>query len=241
MAQHEPSTTQLDTTVTLPRIKVCGVTRAGDIDFLCKFGVNAVGLNLVPSSKRFLDLDRANDLAKRCKDLGLSTVAVLMDPTEREFMDVSNAFAWDFIQLHGMEEPELTEGCPSNAIIKAVSWSGRREELDLVLRWSQFFSGRSKTQATLAGFLVDAFAPGQGGGTGQTARWDLLCPRPQAFGNWPIMLAGGLTSDNVRSAIQATHCDAVDTASGVELSAGIKCKEKVKRFADEARLGFAST
>lgn len=232
----------------LPKIKVCGVTRAEDFAFLKAGNVDAVGLNLVQTSKRFLSLDVAIDLAARAAELGLATVAVVMDLTSSQLQSVARAFRWDFIQLHGQESPQLAEACNGIAIIKAVSWSGRVDEERLVLDWSTHFGGsvaspkncEADGRRRLAGFLLDAYAPGQGGGTGQKARWDLVYPRPALLENWPIMLAGGLNADNVLAAIKATHCDGVDTASGVELQPGIKSEQLVRSFASAAQAGFAS-
>jgi phosphoribosylanthranilate isomerase len=232
----------------LPRTKVCGVTRADDLAFLKAASVEAVGLNLVQSSKRFLSLEMATDLAAQAAELGLVTVAVVMDPPNSQLKSVARAFSWDFIQLHGHESPQLVEACEGIAIIKAVSWSGRADEERLVLDWSNHFGGSAASLKNcrpdgghqLAGFLLDAYAPGQGGGTGQKARWDLVYPRPTLLENWPIMLAGGLNADNVLAAIQATHCDAVDTASGVEFQPGIKSEQLVHGFAAAARTAFAT-
>jgi phosphoribosylanthranilate isomerase len=232
----------------LPRTKVCGITRESDLEYLNASGVEAVGLNLVPSSKRFLGLDSAIRLAARAAELELETVAVVMNPTPSQLELIVKAFSWSLIQFHGHETPAMAEACGGIAIIKAVSWSGRPEEQAIVDNWSKQFGGslESKENATsngcfkLAGFLLDAYAPGQSGGTGQKARWDLIYPRPKSLQNWPVMLAGGLTADNVFAAVQATRCEGVDVASGVESSPGIKSAELVQRFAAAANQGFAS-
>lgn len=92
-------------------------------------------------------------------------------------------------------------------------------------------------QAQLAAFLVDAHAPGVGGGTGRLADWQRLSPSPPELAA-PIILAGGLKPDNVAAGIAATRCFGVDTASGVEESPGIKSAELMKRFAENARRAF---
>lgn len=230
----------------LPQTKVCGITRASDLRNLSANGVDAVGLNLVPSSKRHVSLAKATELAVQARELGLTTVAVVMDPTKAALLEICKAFAWDFVQLHGTEKPAIADACGDIAIIKASGWSGRPDEELLLKNWSQAFWADRNTpegsvgKKTLAGFLLDAYAPNQGGGTGQLARWDLIYPRTGVLQGWPIMLAGGLTADNVAAAIQATRCDGVDTASGVESAPGIKSADKVRRYAAEAQLGFDS-
>ncbi len=203
------------------RIKVCGVKRAADLTWMAAAGVDAVGLNFVRTSVRSLKLDQGRELLKQAKQAGLTTVAVLMNPTTDDLRKFAETMPVDFIQLHGEEDPSILDQTPELAVIKAVAWSGRREEKQLARRWIE---SQAAARGQLRAFLVDAFAPGVGGGTGRTARWDLLVPRPTCFGDLPILLAGGLKAENVAEAILTTRCTGVDTASGVESSPG--CKEE---------------
>ncbi|MBX3422369.1 MAG: phosphoribosylanthranilate isomerase [Pirellulaceae bacterium] len=219
---------------------------------LAAAGVDTVGFNLVPISQRRVDVARAAKLVARAHELGLTTVAVVMDPGPAELTEALNAAPWDYVQLHGRESPDISAYCPRVAIIKAISWSGRTEEIELAAAWSKRFgkpnlaaggAGESRSlgwPGSLAGFLVDAYAPGVGGGTGMQADWGTLNPRPAPLCDWPLLLAGGLTPKNVRQAIVLTGCDGVDTASGVELSPGAKSTELVTAFSKQARQGFAS-
>lgn len=218
------------------RIKICGVKRASDLAWLADCGADAVGLNFVRTSVRSLKIDAGREMVKQANRLGLKTVAVLMNPTAEELRKFVSTMPVDFIQLHGDEQPELLTDLPELAIIKAISWSGRREEKQLSRQW---LDSEIAARGQLRGFLVDAFAPGVGGGTGRTARWDLLTPRPTCFGEIPLLLAGGLTPANVAEAIQATHCVGVDTASGVESSPGCKDESLVGDFVQSAQQAFA--
>ncbi len=219
------------------RIKICGVKRAADLIWLAESGADAVGLNFVRTSVRSLKLDPGREMVKQAASLGLKTVAVLMNPTAAELRKFAATIPVDFIQLHGDELPELLADLPELAIIKAISWSGRREEKHLARQWLE---SDVANRGQLRGYLVDAFAPGVGGGTGRTARWDLLAPRPSCFGDLPILLAGGLTRANVSEAILTTHCAGVDTASGVETSPGCKDESLVGDFVQHANEAFAS-
>jgi phosphoribosylanthranilate isomerase len=87
--------------------------------------------------------------------------------------------------------------------------------------------------------LIDAFQPGHYGGTGQTADWRLLAKWRQYLADLPLVLAGGLTADNVANAIDAVHPAAVDTASGVESEPGLKHPQKVQAFVQNARRALA--
>lgn len=208
------------------KVKVCGVTRSTDLSLLEQACVDAVGINLVPTSPRYVEPVRAESLARQARALGLQTVAVMMNPTAVEVAGLWASCVFDWLQLHGQESPALTNDLPQRCVIKALSWSGRSEELQLAEQW------RSCPQ--LAAFLVDAYAPDVGGGSGRTARWDLLVPRPAVFADHPLILAGGLTADNVVQAVITTSCTGVDTASGVEQSPGVKDRDKLERFASEA-------
>ncbi len=157
------------------QVKVCGVTRKQDLDILADAGVGAVGLNLVNISRRCITLERAVELARAAKQRSICTVAVLMNDTDSRLSEVENAGAFDYLQLHGSESPEQLTNVRlrPDSIIKSVSWSGRAEEVQLAEQW--------RHSIRLAAFLIDAYAPGLGGGSGKTACWDLY-PRPACFG-----------------------------------------------------------
>lgn len=216
------------------RIKICGVTRQEDIDAIHAAGADAVGINLVPGSPRCVTAETARVLAERARGLGLSVVIVAMDPSAEQLAALTEVIRPDAIQLHGHELPALLAR-PDNhplsklPIVKALSWTGRAEEADLARAW---LAHASHAPVSL---LVDAYAPGIGGGTGKVARWDLLQPRPIELAGLPLLLAGGLTPANVAEAIATTDCAGVDTASGVESSPGIKDAERITAFVTAAR------
>lgn len=242
MSLHETHALRL-----LPKIKVCGITQAEDLDRMSDLGVDTVGINLVPTSKRYVALDQAVQLVEAAQSNRLRTVAVLMNPTASWLSQVASAAPWDFMQLHGAESPDVLDQCRPIPIIKAISWTGRSMEAALAQTWADWEethqvrdqpdSGQSGFR--LACFLVDAFAPLEGGGTGRTADWAALHPRPLPCHDLPLLLAGGLTPENVGEAIAKSRCDGVDTASGVEWQAGRKSKDLVQKFVEQAKLGFS--
>ncbi len=211
------------------RIKVCGVRRSEDLELLAASGVDAVGFNFVMRSQRYVTPQRAVALCARAAELGLVRVAVVMDPSPQQLDELLSQVEVDWVQLHGREPPSIASVCQGLPILKATSWSGRREEEELVAAWRQLAD-----TGQLAAWLVDAYAPHAGGGTGQTAAWQLLLPRPALFGNLPLLLAGGLNPSNVAEALIASGADGVDTASGVELEPGVKSAELVASFAQRA-------
>ena len=214
------------------QIKICGVTRAEDLQSIRDAGGDAVGLNLVPASPRCVSLDSARQLRDQAHQLGLRVAIVMMDANTSIMQDAVLAIQPDILQLHGEELPtDLPEAASELSIVKSLSWTGRANEERLAKRWLEEHSHR-------LAFLVDAFAPGVGGGTGKLARWDLLRPRPRFLSAVPLLLAGGLKPDNVAAGILATHCMGVDTASGVESSPGVKDRKLVTKFVAAAKEAF---
>jgi phosphoribosylanthranilate isomerase len=229
-------------TIPLPLIKVCGLTREQDVPPLAAAGVTTIGLNFVPHSPRCIGHDLAQRLLARATECGLSSVAVVMNPSVDELSRLLSELSFDYLQLHGIEAPLMLEQIDWSSvhrprgIIKAISWSGREEERLLAEAWRTHPS--SANHPPLVAFLVDAYAPEQGGGTGRVARWDLLTPRPSVLSGLPLILAGGIVPDNVGAAIAAVSPDGIDTASGVEVSPGIKSEELVGRLGRAAGDAF---
>lgn len=216
-----------------PRIKVCGVTTEDDLRGLATTNVDTVGLNFVPSSPRCLSLEQGLALAGLASELELATVAVVMNLESAELESLCHQLPVDFVQLHGRETPQVSEHCAGLPIVKAISWSGREEERELAAAWGDA-ARAGQLSSKLAAFLVDAYAPVTGGGTGKKARWDLLVPRPEELEGVPLLLAGGIRADNVAEGILQTQPDGVDTASGVELAPGVKDIAACSLFASNA-------
>lgn len=222
------------TGIVLFSVKVCGVTREEDVRALADAGADAIGINLVSASPRCVSSSRARTLRDCAKSIGLQVVVVVMDLDTQSLSQVMIDVEPDVLQLHGHERPESLPGnlisgtAQRMPIVKALSWTGRKEEVELARVWLEACGDR-------LAFLVDAYAPGVGGGTGRTARWDLLWPRPEPLDEVPLLLAGGLKPDNVAAGILETHCAGVDTASGVESAPGVKDHRLMTEFVTAAR------
>jgi phosphoribosylanthranilate isomerase len=214
------------------QIKVCGVKRAQDLAFVHDAGADAIGINLVPESPRCVDLTVARRLRDEANRLGLRVAIVMMNAETSAMEKAVAVIQPDILQLHGDELPSaLPDAAGGLSIVKSLSWTGRKPEELLAKRWLEEHSHR-------LAFLVDAYAPGIGGGTGKLARWDLLRPRPRMLSAVPLLLAGGLKPENVAAGILATHCSGVDTASGVEVSPGVKDANLVLKFVTAAKRAF---
>ena len=201
------------------RIKVCGLTRREDVDYAAEIGVDAVGLVFQPQSPRCLKLSAAHALL-RCRPAFLSVVALFMDAGRDEVRRVLDEIPVDFIQFHGMESPEfcVAFGVP---YMKAIPMGS----VDDVVCYAAGYA------ATASAFVLDSNRAGETGGTGKPFDWTSLTDGHDL----PIVLAGGLTPDNVADGVRLVHPQAVDVASGVESGKGIKDHRLMREFTAAVR------
>lgn len=199
---------------TIPSLKICGVTLAADAERLAEMGIDALGANFWPKSKRFLNPSEADFLRPLAGKILRVGVFVNAGPDHpRELIERGLI---DVVQLHGDESREesqayLDDGIP---VIKAL---GIRDSDDL----------KAATDFPADALLLDAHAPGLYGGTGQTIDWIAAADFLKAHPKLSIILAGGIVPDNAAEALTSVHPAALDTASGSESSPGIKDFDKV--------------
>lgn len=206
------------------RVKICGVTTPEDARAVSMLGADAVGLNFYPPSPRFVSFGQVPAILDALPPF-VSAVAVCVN-TFTIAWDRPGFRRLDSLQFHGTEV-RLPLQC-ARPLIAAFAVRGE-ESLTKIRRYMTI----SREMGWLPeAILVDAHVPGQHGGTGQTAPWDLLAGFDPGV---PLILAGGLTPDNVAEAIRRVRPYAVDVASGVESSPGRKDLDKVRRFLDNAR------
>jgi phosphoribosylanthranilate isomerase len=215
------------------RIKICGVTRAEDAEQAAAAGADAVGLNFYAASPRYLTIDQARQVL-RAVPAGVARVGVFVNAATELVRSARRQLPLDWIQLHGDEPPDYLAQLDEPAVIKAFRCG--RAGLDAVAAYlERCRHGQRLPQA----ILIDAHVPQQYGGTGRVADWALLAgDRTWALG-LPFILAGGLTPENVRTAIAQTRPDAIDTASGVESAPGRKEPARIDRFVRQAKAAFA--
>lgn len=202
------------------KVKICGVTRPEDAAMVAAAGVDFVGLNFWPSSKRYLPVERAPAVAEAARRGGaLELVGVFVNARIDDIAAVARDLALDAIQLHGDETPQdiaavaQTTGC---AVWKAVA-VGRPSDLDRLDAWP------------VHAILLDTPTAGRGG-SGKVFDWRLARDARRAYPTRRFVLAGGLAPDNVRAAIDAVSPWAVDVASGIESAPGIKDPAKLAAF-----------
>ncbi|MEQ1766340.1 MAG: phosphoribosylanthranilate isomerase [Methylotenera sp.] len=195
------------------RVKVCGITRVEDALSAVAYGADAIGLVFYEQSPRNVSIQQAIEIVNKIPAF-VSVVGLFVN-AERNFVNqVLTEVRIDLMQFHGDESPEE---CASygHAFIKAIRV---KSGTNLVQYAQDFFEARA--------LLLDAYAEGVAGGTGQVFDWDLI---PKHLTK-PVILAGGLTAQNVAQAIQQVKPYAVDVSGGVEVSKGIKDAAKLAAF-----------
>lgn len=201
------------------RTKICGMTRTEDALAAAALGVDAVGFVFWPQSPRAITPAQAQPIIAALPPF-MTPVALFVDPSPREVQDAIAA-GCTLLQFHGDESPAFCAQF-SCAWIKAL-----RVDADTDLRTL----ARDYAAAGARGLLLDALVPGVPGGTGQRFDWTLI-PHDLPL---PVVLAGGLTPENVGDAIRAVRPYAVDVSGGVEASRGIKDHARMAAFIEGVR------
>jgi phosphoribosylanthranilate isomerase len=201
----------------LVRVKICGITSVEDALSACDAGADGLGLVFWQKSPRFVDTGRAKAIVGSLPPF-IKTVGVFVDEEMDTILETIGKVGLDAVQLHGSEPPEFCRGI-NRSIIKAfrVKDEGITEEL---------------SRYHVSAYLLDTYQEGVPGGTGDVFNWDLAI-KAKEYGR--IILAGGLTPENVKDAVERVRPYGVDVSSGVEESAGKKDFNKVRRFIEMAK------
>ena len=196
------------------RVKICGITRADDALAAAAMGADAIGLVFYSASPRHVEIERAAEICRRLPAF-VTTVALFLDAELSQVEEVLEHVPIDLLQFHGSEDPAYCErfGLP---YIKALGMGSLSTD-GLV--------SRSKAYKNARGLLLDSHAHGAAGGTGELFDWDRIPDLDK-----PVILAGGLTVENVAAAIREVHPWAVDVSSGVEEDKGIKSVDLMSAF-----------
>jgi phosphoribosylanthranilate isomerase len=209
------------------RIKICGITNPDDARQAAELGADAVGLNFHPASPRCIDQSTARAIMAELPLL-VEPVAVVTNSEQLQVLYDSN---FKYFQWHGKVEdfPEFSPGArPMFRPIVAFRVKDRKT-LGQAEAW---LNGRKQIGQLPAAVLIDGYQKDQLGGTGQTVPWDTLADFHPPV---PLILAGGLTPENVAEAVRTVRPWGVDVASGIESSPGKKDVDKMRRFIDNAR------
>jgi phosphoribosylanthranilate isomerase len=211
------------------RIKICGITRAEWAVAAAEAGADAIGLVFAESPRRVTPFEAARIAA--ALPPWVSPVGVFVDEPAVRMMSVAASAGLGAIQLHGDEPPEVPSKLAPLKVIKAFQ-IGLPADVEAARRWRTAAEQNCRLPDA---YLVDASVPdGPKGGTGRKADWSLAA-RMVKEGFWPLILAGGLTPENVAEAIAAVRPWGVDTSGGVEVSPGEKSPEKIRAFVEAVR------
>jgi len=200
------------------RIKICGITCRDDAAAAVEAGADALGFVFYEPSSRYVDPTVAADIIGSLPPF-VTSVGLFVDASQERVRRVLDQTGLDLLQFHGDEDATLCSGF-GRPYIKALRV---RPGLDLEAAANEYGSAR--------GLLLDAYRPGVPGGTGEVFDWALI---PAALAS-RITLAGGLTPDNVATAIHQVGPYAVDVSGGVEVSPGRKDKAKMRAFTAAVR------
>ncbi len=199
-------------------IKVCGITNLDDALAAIDYGVNALGFVFYPKSPRSISPEDAKNIISSLPPF-ITSVGVFVDMEKDELERTASYTGLDIIQLHGSEPPEF---CNYNKkVIKAIRVKDLSDLEPL------------KHYSSVSAFLLDTYSPTEIGGTGQVFNWEIAV-EAKKYGK--IILAGGLTPDNIEEAVSLVQPFGIDVSSGVESSIkGKKDHNKIKQFIERAR------
>jgi phosphoribosylanthranilate isomerase len=211
------------------RVKICGITTRQDALAAVDAGADMLGFNFYPKSKRYITpeacwriVSALTQYAKQPLVARITLVGVFVNASPAEIEAIADDCHLDLVQLSGDEPPEF---------LRALGPSALKGIRPTSLEEAHADAARFARPASPA-LLVDAYRPGEYGGTGHTGDWELA---QKLATQYPILLAGGLNPDNVAAAVAQVRPWGVDVASGVESSPGRKDAAKMKAFVQAAR------
>jgi phosphoribosylanthranilate isomerase len=204
----------------MTRVKICGVTTPDDARMAAEAGADAVGLNFYPPSPRYLSPHLAASVVRSLSAF-VAPIGVFVNVPLRQACAISFQLGLRGIQT--VDDRPQTEDAFPFAHIPAFRVKDK-DDLPAIREFAE--------KCKPAAVLIDSHVPGQMGGTGVTAPWQLLAGFVPGV---PLILAGGLTPDNVAEAIRVVKPWGVDVASGVESSPGVKDPSKVRDFLSAVR------
>ena len=202
-----------------PQIKICGLTDPAQAKACAEMGADAIGMVFYPKSPRNVTMDQAAEITAVLPD-HVAAVGVFVDPALNTVHDIIEQCGLHTAQLHGNESPEFVADLrkvSAARIIKAL-FTEKQPRLT------------AADQYAVDGYLVECGKGRLPGGNAMTWNWAMA---KEFADRYPLVLAGGLTPDNVSHAIADCRPDAVDASSGLEVTAGKKDLKKVKQFIDQ--------
>jgi len=200
------------------RVKICGITRVQDAHAAVQAGADALGLVFYPRSPRYVTPEQGRRIAESVAPF-VTVTGLFVNAMPDWVREVLAAVPLGLLQFHGQESNEQCS-CFGRPFIKSIAMIPETDLSSLMTCYSD-----------AAGFLLDAWQPETHGGGGISFDWKQV---PRGLEN-EVILAGGLTPENVATAIRTVRPYAVDVSTGVESAKGIKSWEKIETFMREVR------
>ena len=195
------------------KLKICGITNFDDAFACAELGVNFLGFNFFPESSRFISSEKAATIIRKLPPK-IKSVGILVRPMLNEVIDIINESGVGWIQIIEPKDFSDFTKIPIPVIIsQRIKYSV-----------SQSFELNGAQM-----ILLDTYSAQKLGGSGKTFDWSMI---PANIPREKLILAGGITPDNVKSAIERVNPAVIDVASGAELSPGIKDMKKVRRLVE---------
>lgn len=207
------------------RVKICGITNPDDAAAAVEAGADALGFVFHRKSPRYVEPQVVKSIVANLPPFILP-IGVFVNEEPKVVRDLMDACGLGLAQLHGDESAGYCETL-GRPVVKAIGLKDRASLLSLA---------EYKGRAQVRGFLLDAFAPDLYGGTGHTTNWSIASELAKSM---TVILAGGLTPENVAAAIRTVRPYAVDVSSGVEATPGNKDHGKLRAFVQAAKLAPA--
>ncbi len=202
------------------KIKICGITNSNDALACSAAGVDMIGLNFYEQSPRYIRPEQARAIARKLP-LSTQAVGIFVDTPIEEIRRVARDVGLRVVQLHGSESPEMcAELARDFAIIK-------------VLRMDDGFGAQRASAYPMCTILLDTYDEQMVGGTGNVGDWELARATKKFASR--LILAGGLSPENVAQAIETVNPDGVDVCSSVEAAPGVKDPGRIQQFVAAAR------
>ena len=201
-------------------IKICGITNEKDAVRAAELGADFLGFNFFEKSPRKISPQQAKEIIDKLR-IKVKTVGIFVNESQAQINTTAKYCGLDFVQLHGNETPDFCEKIQP-PIIKAF-----RVEDEGTFKQIEFFSTPF--------ILLDTFSKEKFGGTGKRIKKEFLPKIKKLSSERKIFLSGGLTPENVQKIVQEVQPFAVDVASGVEITPGLKSPEKMRKFISEAK------
>ncbi len=202
----------------MTKVKICGITTSADARVAVEAGADMIGLIFYPPSPRYVTPEQAQAIVASLPS-GFPAVGVFVNASVDTMTRVAQTSGVQIVQLHGDESPELCQQLLPWRVLKTFRFTAQVQP-------------EMMRQYTVEAFLIEGFHADVYGGGGARADWQRVAALHH-YGR--IILAGGLTSENVREAIRIAHPYAVDVCSGVEATPGTKDWHKVQSFIRNAK------